>query len=349
MDMHLKYMQRCLQLAELGRYTCAPNPMVGCVVVYENRIIAEGWHYQAGMPHAERVALAKVNDDEVLKNSTLYVSLEPCSHYGRTPPCASLIIEKQIPKVVVASLDSNPLVAGKGIELLRSHGVEVIHGVLEQEARALNKKFYTYHEKKRPFIQLKWAQTADGFIAKYEEGKTKPLAISNSFSNRKVHMMRAEHEAILVGRNTAKLDNPKLDVRHVSGKNPLRLVIDRSLMLPHSLQLLSDDKPTWILNQQQGGQQGNKTFKRYNMSDWAWLHDLMDDLYQAQIQSLLVEGGAEVLQAFISAHLWDEATVITALNKSIGMGVKAPTISNSLIQEKNLVFGDEWLKFKNVF
>lgn len=340
-------MQRCLQLAEMGRYTCSPNPMVGSVLVYQDRIIAEGWHHKAGEAHAERKALLQVEDETLLQNSTLYVSLEPCSHYGRTPPCASLIVEKKIPKVVVASLDSNPLVAGKGLEMLRQHGIEVISGVLEQEARELNKKFYTYHEKKRPYILLKWAQSADGFIASIKEGNPKPLAISNAFSNRKVHLLRAEYDAILVGSNTAITDNPKLDVRHVKGKNPLRILIDRNLKTPKDHHLIEGKQTTWILNQQREGDFNNKYYKKYPMENWDWLEDFLKDLHQAQIQSLMVEGGREVLQAFIDKNLWDEAQLISNPKLFLSEGVKSPVIAKNLLFYKEKILGDNWEFFKN--
>ena len=346
MNEHITFMQRCLQLAEMGRYTCAPNPMVGSVLVHENRIVSEGWHHKAGESHAERKAILQVNDNNILKNSTLYVSLEPCSHFGRTPPCASLIVDKKIPKVVVASLDSNPLVAGKGLELLKSNGIEVVQGILEKEARELNKKFYTFHEKKRPYILLKWAQTADGFLGKIENGKAKPLAISNDFSNRKVHMLRAEYDAILVGSNTAFIDNPKLDVRHVAGKNPMRIVLDRNLKIPNAHHLLSDGKPTWVLNRHKSVSDGAVSYKKHDMNHWDELEIWVREMYDSKIQSLIVEGGSEVLQAFLDKNLWDEAIIIKNSSMQIHQGVEAPKIHNTFKVSSTNILDNEWVNFR---
>ncbi len=346
MNEHITFMQRCLQLAEMGRYTCAPNPMVGSVLVHENRIIAEGWHHKAGESHAERKAILQVDDENILKQSTLYVSLEPCSHFGRTPPCASLIVEKMIPKVVVASLDSNPLVAGKGLELLKSNGIEVVQGILEKEAQELNKKFYTFHEKKRPYILLKWAQTADGFIGKTENGIAKSLAISNDFSNRKVHMLRAEYDAILVGSNTAFIDNPKLDVRHVAGKNPLRIVLDRNLKIPSAHHLLSDGKPTWVLNRHMSVSDGAVSYKKHDMNHWDELEIWVREMYNSKIQSLIVEGGSEVLQAFLDKNLWDEAIIIKNSSMQIHQGAEAPKIHNTFRVSSTNILDNEWVNFR---
>ena len=320
-----KYMARCLQLARGGEGFVAPNPMVGAVVVHDGQIIGEGYHRQFGGPHAEVNAIASVSHPELLSDSTLYVSLEPCSHYGKTPPCAELIIKKHIPRVVVACMDPFPQVSGRGDEMLRNAGVEVVTGVLESEAKKLNKAFMTFQEKHRPYIILKWAQSADGFIDKLRNEATDPKAvISTDATRRHVHKLRTEVAAILVGTRTALLDDPSLTVRHWIGKNPVRLAVDRTLKIPESYHLLDGTVPTILFTEKEG-----KTIPgvEYEQVDFAQplVPQILDSLYRRKLNSLLVEGGTMLLNQFIEMHLWDEARVETGKMK-LGRGVKAPKI-----------------------
>jgi diaminohydroxyphosphoribosylaminopyrimidine deaminase/5-amino-6-(5-phosphoribosylamino)uracil reductase len=320
-----KYMARCLQLARGGEGFVAPNPMVGAVVVHDGRIIGEGYHRQFGGPHAEVNAIASVSHPELLSDSTLYVSLEPCSHYGKTPPCAGLIIKKHIPRVVVACMDPFPQVSGRGVEMLRNAGVEVVTGVLESEAKKLNKAFMTFQEKHRPYIILKWAQSVDGFIDKLRNGATDPKAvISTDATRRHVHKLRTEVAAILVGTRTALLDDPSLTVRHWIGKNPVRLAVDRTLKIPEGYHLLDGTVPTILFTEKAG-----KTIPgvEYEQVDFVQplVPQILDSLYRRKLNSLLVEGGTMLLNQFIEMHLWDEARVETGKMK-LGRGVKAPKI-----------------------
>jgi len=286
-----KYIHRCLQLAACGKGMVAPNPMVGAVVVFDGKIIGEGYHRVYGGHHAEVNAINAVKNPDLLKQSTLYVNLEPCSHYGKTPPCAELIIQKQIPKVVIGQQDPFPEVAGKGISLLKNAGIEVVTGILEEGCKDLNKRFLTFNQKHRPYIILKWAQSSDGFMDKFREigdGQS-PVKFSSDFTQVIVHKMRAEESAIIVGSRTKKLDKPLLNVRYWHGKDP---IIIKSL----SSQSLLEQ---------------------------------MQELYQQKIQSLIVEGGAQLLNSFIEANLWDEARVEIHSMK-LGNGVKIPLLSGRL-------------------
>ena len=321
---HNVYMQRCLDLAVNGAYTTSPNPMVGCVIVHNGEIIGEGWHKKAGEPHAEVNAIASVKDQTLLEKSTLYVSLEPCAHFGRTPPCASLIIQKNIPRVVVACLDPNPQVAGNGVAMLRNAGITVEIGVLEAQAIAINRKFITYHQQKRPFITLKWAQTADGFIDVIRNnGQKGSYAISGNLAKTWVHALRAKHDAILIGPQTARIDDPSLTVRAFSGKSPLRLIIDRNASLPTDLKVFTDGMPTIHFVQKKDTQQ-NRNNVLIDAPDF--ISGVIGYCYNHKIQSILVEGGAQILQAFINANLWDEAFVLVA-DKKLNVGLSAPKLS----------------------
>lgn len=323
---HEKYMQRCLQLAANGLGSVSPNPMVGCVVVHNNMIIGEGYHVNYGEAHAEVNAINSVKDKALLKDAKLYVSLEPCSHYGKTPPCSDLIIESGIKNVVIASGDTNPLVAGNGIEKLKRAGVEVITGVLEKEARELNKRFFTFHEQKRPYIILKWAQTADGFIDKNRTDNTVPaLQISNEHSKRLLHKWRSEEQAIMVGTNTARLDNPRIDVRLVSGKNPLRIVLDKNLELAKNLNLFDGSQPTLVFTSRKKDTKNNTTYITIDFEKDV-LQQMMNVLFEKQIQSVIVEGGSKLLQSFIDKNLWDEARVFIS-ETFIGDGLAAPKLN----------------------
>lgn len=317
------YMRRCLQLAQQAEGQTAPNPMVGAVLVHNGVIIGEGYHHRCGLPHAEVNAIASVKNPELLPQSTLYVSLEPCSHYGKTPPCAKLIIEKRIPRVVVGMGDPNEKVNGRGIAMLREAGVEVIEHVLEPECRWLNRSFITFYTKKRPFILLKWAQTADGFIDKIrDDASTPPLRISNEITKTLNHQIRSVESAILIGTNTALLDNPHLTSRKWGSRNPVRMVVDRSLRIPADYRLLDDSAPTVVFNATKDETIGNISYVRLDFEQNI-VPQMVDYLYQHELQSVIVEGGRQLLQSFIDLDLWDEARIETS-PVTIGDGVKAP-------------------------
>lgn len=310
-----KYMSRCIQLARNGFYGAAPNPMVGAVIVHDGKIIGEGYHVRCGRPHAEVNAIRSVHNPELLKESTIYVSLEPCSHYGKTPPCADLIVEKGIPRVVVGCMDPFAKVAGRGIRKLQEAGIEVTVGVLETECLALNRRFITFHTHRRPYITLKWAESADGFMdsLRTDYEREKPYAFSTPYTRMLVHRCRAEHQAILVGRQTALADNPSLNLRMWPGKSPLRLVIDRNGSLPKHLALFNDGAETRVYLDALSvhplyGEQAGVTCVRLDFSRDI-LPQILDDLYRLSVQSLLVEGGHRLLESFISAGLWDEIRV----------------------------------------
>ena len=303
------YMHRCLELAVKGAGLVAPNPMVGAVLVYNGQIIGEGGHKKYGDAHAEVNCIneaVKNGFENEIAESVLYVSLEPCAHFGKTPPCADLIIKYRIPKVVIGCRDPFEAVNGKGIERLRSAGIDVIVGVLENEYRELNRRFFICQEKKRPYIVLKWAQTADGKIA---GTGGKRLLISNHFSNRLVHRWRSEEAAILVGTNTALSDNPQLNTRLWPGKSPVRLILDLNLRLPLSLNIFDGKQKTIILNTVKEAEEGNVLFVKMN-KETGLVEEICRVLYQQNIQSVLVEGGARLLQAFIDEEMWDEIRVI---------------------------------------
>ncbi|MBS1486784.1 MAG: bifunctional diaminohydroxyphosphoribosylaminopyrimidine deaminase/5-amino-6-(5-phosphoribosylamino)uracil reductase RibD [Bacteroidetes bacterium] len=321
------FMLRCLELAKSGIGHVSPNPRVGCVVVHDHTIIGEGWHKKYGEAHAEVNAIESVNNKSLLKESTVYVNLEPCSHVGKTPPCVDLIMRHQIKKVVIANVDSNPLVAGNGIKKLKEAGIEVSVGVLEKEGRELNKRFFTFMEKQWPYIILKWAQTEDGFIAqKNYESKW----ISNDSSRALVHKWRSEEDAVLVGTKTASHDNPGLTVRNWSGRNPTRIVIDRFLRLSPRLQLFDQQVKTICYNVLKHEVQPNLLFIRLDEKDF--IHQMVKDLAAQNIQSVIVEGGAQTLQLFINSNLWDEARVFTSTRK-FEKGIAAPQLKGRLTDE----------------
>ena len=332
MDTH--YMQRALELAELGRGSVSPNPVVGCVVVHNGTIIGEGWHRQYGGPHAEVDAVHSVSDANLgyLAQSTVYVTLEPCAHHGKTPPCADLLVAKNVRKVVVASLDTNPLVGGKGIERLRNAGIEVVVGVREAEARWQNRRFFTFTEKQRPYVVLKWAQTADGFIAR---GNHDSRWISNDLSRRLVHQWRGQEDAVMVGTNTAHHDNPRLNVRDWTGRNPVRIVVDRHLRLSPSLHLFDQSQDTICYNLHKDETDGAVRFVKCAEASPA---EIAADLYRRKLQSVLVEGGAWLLQQWIDAGLWDEIRVFGS-PQTFGAGIRAPRFGGQLLQSED-VAGD---------
>lgn len=326
-DLHQQYMFRCLELARQGAGFVSPNPMVGAVLVYQNRIIGEGWHQVYGGPHAEVNCIRSVRqeDEYLIPHSTLYVSLEPCAHFGKTPPCSHLIIEKRIRKVVVACSDPFEVVNGKGIQLLQQSGIEVVTGVLEHEAITLNNRFFCFHQQKRPYIILKWAQSSDGFIASNSNDR---LLITHEQTNRLVHQWRSEEAAILIGTETAIKDNPSLTNRYWLGKSPLRLVVDRQLRLPENLVMFHDGQPVIIFNKQKNDQQGELKFVKIN-TDKSFIDQLFVYCYQNGIQSILVEGGAKLLQSFIDSDQWEEARIITNTALQVGSGLAAPMINNA--------------------
>lgn len=339
-----KYMKRCIQLAKNGQLGAPPNPMVGAVIVYNGNIIGEGYHAKCGEAHAEVNAIASVKDQELLKSSTIYVSLEPCSHYGKTPPCANLIVEKGIPKVVIGCKDPFSKVAGRGIEVLRKAGCEVKVGVLEKECMELNKAFFTVQLKHRPFITLKWAQSADGYMDVIRESG-KPVVLSSSYTQMITHKRRAEHQAIMVGTRTALLDNPSLSVRSWSGPQPLRVVVDRQLELPRHLHLFDGTQPTLVITEKKDPVVGCSTFQA-NFSH-SILPQLMEELLRRNIQSLLVEGGATLLQSFLDEDMWDEAYV-EHCPQVLGRGIMSPTlIIPKKTSKKKLIMGRNYHIFDN--
>lgn len=320
-----KYIARCIQLAKNGLCNAAPNPMVGAVIVHNDTIIGEGYHIRCGEAHAEVNAVRSVKDESLLKESTIYVSLEPCSHHGKTPPCTDLIINKGIPRVVVGCQDPFSLVAGRGIAKLREAGIEVKVGVLEEECRQLIRRFVTFNTLRRPFITLKWAESADGFIDLHRtEGH--PYIFSSPLSSMLVHKRRAEHSAILVGRRTALLDNPSLTTRNWFGKNPVRMVIDKDLALPKHLALFDGSVRTLVFTQREDT--SNRPNVEHIRLDFKIdiLPQIMEVLYKEKLQSLMVEGGSILLQSFIDAGCWDEA-YIEQSDAHLKDGVKAPSFS----------------------
>lgn len=316
-----QYMLRALELAEAGRGTVSPNPLVGCVIVLNDKIIGEGFHQVWGGPHAEVYAINTVKNPHDLSLSTAYVTLEPCAHHGKTPPCAQFLVEKGIRKVVIAALDSNPLVSGKGVDILQNAGVEVVIGVLESKAKIQNKRFFTQQEKQRPYVILKWAQSQDGFLARSDFSSK---WISNAQSRQLVHKWRAEEDAILVGKNTALYDNPSLTVREWTGKNPTRIVLDPLLKLPKHLHLFDQQVPTICFNTLKSELIHNLEWVKLPEKFEVW--EILKELNHRKIQSLIVEGGAFVLNQFISEGLWDEARVFTG-PISFESGVAAPILS----------------------
>lgn len=319
-----KYMRRCIQLAQNALCNAAPNPMVGAVIICDGKIIGEGYHIRCGEAHAEVNAIRSVKDQSLLHRSTIYVSLEPCSHYGKTPPCADLIIEKQIPRIVIGCQDPFAKVAGRGIQKLRDSGREVVVGVLEKECRNLIRRFITFHALGRPYITLKWAESADGYIDVCRESGS-PAILSNSLTSMLVHKKRAEHSAIMVGTNTARLDNPSLTVRNWYGPSPVRIVLNRKQMLPHSLHLFDGSIPTLVFTEKTHSSQFNIEYIPIDYQQDA-LPQIMENLYIRGLQSLLVEGGSTLLQTFINAGLWDEIFIEKApLN--LHSGIKAPEVS----------------------
>ena len=336
------YIKRCIELAEKALGNTYPNPLVGSVIVHNDRIIGEGFHKKAGEPHAEINAINSIKDEEkhLIPESTIYVSLEPCAHFGKTPPCALKIVELGFKKVVIGAMDSHDKVNGKGKKIITDAGIEVVSSVLENECRELNKRFFTYHEKKRPFIILKWAQSADGFMDK----DFKPTQISNSLSKQLVHQMRSEEHAILVGKNTALHDNPSLTVREIKGRNPIRILIDFNLDVPDNFNIYNAEAETIIFNSIKNSEDRNLKFIKVEKEKS--LDKILEKLYELQIQSVIIEGGRFTLQQFIDQNLWDEAIIFKNPNLNLENGTEAPNFD--LKPEKTEMLRDcEVLFFRN--
>jgi diaminohydroxyphosphoribosylaminopyrimidine deaminase/5-amino-6-(5-phosphoribosylamino)uracil reductase len=335
MPHHELYMQRCLDLAVLGMGNVSPNPMVGSVIVYKGKIIGEGYHRQYGQAHAEVNAVNQVlqnfnSAEEVLRQSTIYVSLEPCAHYGKTPPCADLIIKHRIPEVVIGCRDPFDAVNGKGIEKLKAAGLDVTLGVLEAECRWLNRRFFTRVQKHRPYVILKWAQTAYSFFAPDDNSQ---FWITGPESRKLVHQWRGEEDAILVGKNTAAIDNPQLNVRYGEGKSPKRIVIDRRLELNSGLNVFDQSVETLIFNEVKTDVEGKVKYIALEDFDRYVPQYILYQLYLQDIQSVIIEGGARTLDSFIKANLWDEARIFTG-PATLTKGMAAPKIKGIIAEEK---------------
>jgi len=338
------YMRRCFELAQKGIGNVAPNPMVGAVIVHRGKIIGEGYHMKWGGPHAEVNAIASVQDPTLLKESTIYVSLEPCSHYGKTPPCAKLILEKGIPEVVVSNKDPFPEVSGRGIRMLQEGGVKVRTGLLEEEGWLVNRRFFTFHEQKRPFVILKWAQSEDGFMDHPRGNGQAAYRFSNETTQRISHQLRANEAAILVGTRTALLDNPSLTVRHVIGNNPTRILIDRRLCVPSDYNLYNGEAPTLVFTEAKPAFSApntefvNTPFEGGKLPVTTLLHEL----YKRNLQSLIVEGGSATLRSFIESGQWDEMHVEVVAGLQLKEGTAAPERAGELFEQvgegKNIVY-----------
>lgn len=336
MNINQKYILRCLELAKNGLPSSMPNPSVGAVIVYNDVIIGEGFTSKYGGNHAEVNAINAVNDKSLLSKSTLYVNLEPCSHFGKTPPCCDLIIKYKIQRVVVGTLDSNEKVSGNGIKKIRESGATVIVGVLENECKKINKRFFTFHEKKRPYIILKWAESLDGFIAPENKNlkiDRAPFWLTNEFSRQLVHKWRSEEQAILVGTQTVIDDNPSLTVRDWVGKNPVRIVLNQNNRIPKESHIFDNQAKTYILN--------NNTI---NFSENIGIQ-ISDLLYNENIQSVLIEGGSKTIQTFIDENIWDEARIFKC-SSVLKSGVKAPKLVFKNL-EKSTILNDELLTIYN--
>ena len=334
---HEIYMQRCLDLAQKALGKTYPNPMVGCVIVHNDVIIGEGFHEKAGEAHAEINAINSVTNPELLKESTIYVSLEPCAHFGKTPPCASKIVEIGFKKVVIGTVDSHDKVNGKGKQIIEDAGIEVVSGVLEKQCKELNKRFFTFHQKQRPFIILKWAESADGFLDK----DFKPTQIGNPLTKQFVHQLRSQEHAILVGTQTALTDNPSLTTREVVGRNPVRILIDFELKVPRDFNLYNKEAHTIVFNSVKESIEENITFIKIARENF--LENLMQKLFEQQIQSVIIEGGRFTLQQFIDKNLWDETIIIKNEKLHLLNGTNAPNFKAQKFETKR--FRDNTIEF----
>lgn len=334
-------MERAFQLAQIGKYSTSPNPRVGAVIVYKERIIGEGYHQQYGGAHAEVNAVQSVSDKSLLSQSTIYVTLEPCAHFGKTPPCVDLLIQHRFKRVVIANTDPFKKVNGSGVQKLKTAGIEVITGILEQKGLGINRRFFMFHTANRPYIVLKWAETQDGFMYKNEQSEN---WITNSVSKQLVHVWRAEEDAILVGKNTVITDNPELTVREAKGKNPLRIVIDRKNELAKNLKIFNAESKTVVLNELLSKEEANIELVKVNFNES--LPSLVNRVcVQRNLPSVIIEGGAQILQQFIAEGMWDEARIFTA-DKSFIEGITAPRIKGKLIA-KEVIKSDTLRILKN--
>jgi diaminohydroxyphosphoribosylaminopyrimidine deaminase/5-amino-6-(5-phosphoribosylamino)uracil reductase len=329
----IKFMRRCLDLASMAEGLTYPNPMVGAVVVCDGQVVGEGYHIKAGGPHAEVIAINSVSDKEVLKSSALYVSLEPCSHFGKTPPCADFIISHSIPKVIIGAVDSSDKVSGQGISRMRNAGCEVITGVLEQESRRLNRRFFTFHEKKRPYITLKWAQSADRYIdiMRSDNHRIEPTWITGKPERSLVHKWRTEEESILTGAGTVRTDDPRLNVRDWKGRDPLRLILSSSGNIDKGSAMLKDGNETLMFTDNPDAAIPGVRAIQLDNNIPACMN-IAQFLYNSGIQSLLIEGGADVLSHFISNGFWDEARIFSG-NQYFESGISAPVLNGKLLSK----------------
>lgn len=345
MKVQEKYIKRCIELAKNGLGTTYPNPLVGCVIVFENTVIGEGWHKKSGEAHAEVIAIESVQNKELLSSSTLYVSLEPCSHFGKTPPCADLILKYKIPNVVIGTIDPNSKVAGKGIQKLKDSGVNVTFGILEKECSELNKRFFTFHRKNRPYIILKWAESSDGFISPKNKTEQKPIWISNEYSRQLVHKWRSEEQAILVGTQTIIDDNPSLTVRDWVGNNPIRIVIDKENSTDSLSNVFDNQSKTIVFSNKEATSIADQIQYIKVDFDKNPTQTIVEKLFESNIQSVIIEGGRKTIQSFIDASLWDEARVFIG-EINLNDGTKAPKINNT-IYSKSYLKKDTLLTYRN--
>jgi diaminohydroxyphosphoribosylaminopyrimidine deaminase/5-amino-6-(5-phosphoribosylamino)uracil reductase len=338
-NIHEKYMARCIELAKNGFGQTYPNPMVGCVIVHNDEIISEGWHQKAGETHAEVNAIRNLEDESLIKNSTIYVSLEPCSHFGKTPPCADLIVAKGFKKVVIGMTDPHAKVKGKGIKKLFENGCHVTLGVCEEECLELNKRFITFHEKHRPYIILKWAESQDGYLSPFEYGKhnsQNPVWLTNSYSKQRVHQWRSQEQAIMIGKHTALMDNPSLTSRLYQGQNPLRVLIDQNLEVPNSNAIFSEDAKTLVFVDKAPENSDNHIDYVEINFDENVITQILKKLHQKNIQSIIVEGGRITLQHFIDLNLWDEARVFKS-EVLLKKGTKAPEFEAEAVKTERIL------------
>ncbi|PTT02584.1 bifunctional diaminohydroxyphosphoribosylaminopyrimidine deaminase/5-amino-6-(5-phosphoribosylamino)uracil reductase RibD [Flavobacterium sp. HMWF030] len=347
MNTHEKYIKRCIELAQNGFGTTYPNPMVGSVIVYDDKIIGEGWHKKAGEPHAEVNAIRSVKDKSLLKKATIYVSLEPCSHFGKTPPCCDLIIANKIPNVVVGTVDPNEKVAGNGIKKLIAAGANVVVGVLENECNELNKRFFTFHQKRRPYIILKWAESQDGFLApeKILNQERKPVWITNTYSRQLVHKWRSEEQAILAGTQTVVDDNPKLNTRDWSGNNPVRVVLDQNNRISKESFIFDNSVKTILFTKSENQFSTENTIFEVIDFNQNVIPQIIAVLYQNQIQSIIIEGGLQTLQSFIDANIWDEARIFIG-KINFNKGTTAPVLQKKTTT-KTYIQTDELINVRN--
>lgn len=326
------FMQRALQLAKMGQKDVAPNPIVGAVIVYNNNIIGEGYHEKYGMAHAEVNAIKSVKDQSLLKKATIYVTLEPCSHFGKTPPCADLIIKHQFKRIVICNQDPFEQVDGSGIKRLQEANMDVVTGVLAKQGLMLNRRFFTFHEKKRPYIILKWAETKDGYIYSDQQQNN---WISNSAAKQLVHQWRAEESAILVGKNTVMTDDPELTTREVKGNNPVRIIVDRNLEIPTNKKVFNTKATSIIVNEKQEKDLETIIYKKASLGE-KLATSICELCYHENIQSVIIEGGAQILAHFIQQGIWDEARIIKG-NQYFKTGIKSPQIKGETVSVTSLL------------